>query len=225
MEWTTRRSPDRVGWIAMVLGGHWLLIEVLFGSRFVGPQPAGANFPELSLWIPVKPDTPPEDHERIEKNAHHTRARISQPVRTELPAAEVAAPAQPSVAPVENVPDWMFDAHSVAQSMAPRLIDELQDRCAAARRLAQALPAGCKQEGPAKTWEPEPQRAGFVGIFPYVRVGRCIIGLGFWGCAVQTPVPDGTLLEDFRNPNRPVGSVPDLPVQTLPQAPIPQAFK
>jgi hypothetical protein len=109
--------------------------------------------------------------------------------------------------------------------MAPRLINELQEKCATAQRLARALPAGCKKGSFAKEWQPEPKRAGFVGIFPYVRIGRCIIGLGFWGCTVQTPSPDGTLFEDIRNPDRPVSSVPDLPVQTFPKAPIPQAFK
>jgi hypothetical protein len=105
------------------------------------------------------------------------------------------------------------------------MINELEEKCATARRLAQALPAGCKKEIVAKDWRPQPKRAGFVGIFPYVRVGKCIIGLGFWGCMVQTPSPDGTLLEDFRNPDRPVSSVPDLPIQTFPEAPVPQAFK
>jgi hypothetical protein len=132
---------------------------------------------------------------------------------------------QQSEPAAENAPDWISAAHSVAESMAPQLINELQDKCATARRLEQALPAGCRKEGSAKHWEPEPKRAGFVGIFPYVRVGKCLIGLGFWGCAVQTQSPDGTLLEDFRNPDRPTSSVPDQPMQTFPDSPIPQAFK
>ena len=109
--------------------------------------------------------------------------------------------------------------------MAPRLINELQDKCATAQRLAQALPAGCKKKSLAKNSGNPSPNAGFIGIFPYMRIGKCIFGLGFWGCAVQTPSPDGTLLEDIRNPDRPVSSVPDLPLQTFPQAPIPQAFK
>jgi hypothetical protein len=132
---------------------------------------------------------------------------------------------EPDALAAGNAPDWISEAQSVAQSMAPRLFNELQEKCATAQRLAQALPAGCKKSSFVKDWQPEPKRAGFIGIFPYVRVGRCLIGLGFWGCAVQAPNPDGTLLEDFRNPDRPVSSVPDLPLQTFPQAPIPQAFK
>jgi hypothetical protein len=129
------------------------------------------------------------------------------------------------IAAEEAPPDWLSEAHSVAQSMAPQLNNELQEQCATAKRLAQALPPGCKKESFEKEWRPQPKRAGFVGIFPYVRLGRCIIGLGFWGCVVQEPKADGSLFEDFRNPDRPTSSVPDLPVQTFPRAPIPQAFK
>jgi hypothetical protein len=225
MERAAHRSSDRVGLLAIVLGGHWLLITVLFGGRFVDPRTAPADSPEPWIWIPATPDRPQEQPEQTKKLAQRSRAQTARPTRPEAPRAEAAAPVQPTEPAADNVPDWTSEAHSVAQSMAPLLSNELQSKCATAKRLAQALPPGCKKESFAKDWQPEPKRAGFVGIFPYVRLGRCIIGLGFWGCAVQTPTPDGTLLEDFRNPDRPVSSVPDLPVQTFPEAPIPQAFK
>lgn len=223
MEWAARRSLDRVGLLAIVLGGHWLLIEVIFGGRLVEPRRVIVDSPAVWIWIPL--DIPPEQPERKEKIDRRPRTQVARPARSEPPAAAAAAPVQPSEPVAENAPDWISEAQSVARSMAPQLINELQDKCATAQRLARALPAGCKKEAAAKDWQPEPQRAGFIGIFPYVRVGRCLIGLGFWGCAVQKPRADGTLLEDMRNPDRPVSSVPDLPVQTFPQAPIPQAFK
>jgi hypothetical protein len=225
MEWATRRSLDRVGLLTIVLSGHWLLIEVLDVGQLVEPHGVTVDSPESWIWNPVTPDIPREQHERIEKIDRRPRTQMARPVRTAPPTGANGAPMQPSEPAAENAPDWISEAQSVAESMAPRLINELQEKCATARRLARALPAGCKRESLAKDWQPEPKRAGFIGIFPYVRLGRCIIGLGFWGCAVQTPSADGTLFEDMRNPDRPASSVPDLPVQTFPAAPVPQAFK
>ena len=216
---------DQVGRLAIVLGGHWLLIEVFFGGRLVEPRSVPRHSPEPLLWIPITPNIPPEQPERVEKTDHRPRAAIARGVAAEPRAAAAAVPMRPSEPGAVRVPDWNLEAQSVAQSMAPRLINELQHRCATAERLAQAPPVGCSKDSFEKHWQPEPKRAGLVGIFPYVRLGRCIIGLGFWGCAVQEPSPDGTLLEDIRNPDRPASSVPDLPVQTFPQPPLPQAFK
>ncbi|MBS0417846.1 MAG: hypothetical protein JSR66_09030 [Proteobacteria bacterium] len=236
MDWATRRPLDRFGLLAIVLGGHWLLLEVFFGGRLAESRKVAVDSLESWIWIPVTPEIPREQHER-ENNVGRRRTQVARTGPTEPPAAvsAVVPGVAPAVAPAvaappseptaEGVPDWIAEAHSVANSLAPRLIDELKEKCAAAERLAQALPAGCKKRSFTKDWQPEPQRAGLVGIFPYVRIGKCVIGLGFWGCAVQSPSPDGTLLEDIRNPDRPVSSVPDLPVQTFPQAPIPQAFK
>lgn len=223
MEQATRRSLDRVGLLTIVLGGHWLLVELLFGGRHIELRTMAGESPESWIWIPATPEIPQARPEQTRKP--HARPRVSRPAPGEPAAAAPTAPAQAEEPAVANGPDWISEAHSVAQSMAPQLMNELAEKCATARRLAQALPPGCKKESFTKEWRPEPQRAGFVGIFPYVRLGKCIIGLGFWGCVVQEPKADGSLLEDFRNPDRPASSVPDLPVQTFPQAPIPRAFK
>jgi hypothetical protein len=217
------RATDRIGLFAIVLGGHWLLVEVLFGGRVVEPGRDSVLLPESWIWIPAAS----ADHPRVKKREDRPPEHVAQPARHQSAGgAPEVAESQSTVEPAPAAtPDWHSEAQSVASSMAPRLMDELQRKCATARQLAQALPAGCKKDNFAKEWRPEPQRAGFVGILPYVRLGRCIIGLGFWGCVVQEPSPDGTLLEDFRNPDRPASSVPDLPVQTFPQAPMPQAFK
>ena len=223
MDRATRRSWDRVGLLAIVIGGHWLLIEVFFGSRDIELRSMTGDSPEPWIWIPSTPQPP---QEQPEPTKSHSRARVARPVRTEPSARAAAAPVQPAETAAEKAPpDWRSEAHSVAQSMAPQLNNELQEKCATAERLAQAPPPGCPKQSFEKEWRPQPKHAGFVGIFPYVRLGRCIIGLGFWGCVVQEPKADGSLFEDFRNPDRPTSSVPDLPVQTFPQAPLPQAFK
>jgi hypothetical protein len=60
-------------------------------------------------------------------------------------------------------------------------------------------------------WNPEPETVGFAGLLPFVRLGkRCIVGLGFFGCALgELPEPNGHLFDDMRNPDRPRSSVPD----------------
>jgi hypothetical protein len=209
--------------MTLVLGGHWLLIEVLLGSRHLELRSLTGDSPEPWIWIPSTPQSPREQPPEPTKSRPSTQS--ARPVRTKPAAGPVAAPVPPRERAEKNAPDWVSEAHSVAQSMAPQLNNELEEKCATARRLAQALPPGCKKESFEKDWRPQPQRTGFVGIFPYVRLGKCIIGLGFFGCAVQEPTADGTLFEDFRNPDRPRSSVPDLPDQTFPQAPIPQVFK
>jgi hypothetical protein len=225
MEWAPRRPSDRVGLLAIVLGGHWLLIEVLFGGRLAESRKLTGDPPMSWVWIPATLERPPKQPQQTTNTERRPRRPIAQRAPTEPSAGAPTLAMQPSEPAADNVPDWISEAHSIAQSIAPQLNNELQEKCATAKRLAQALPAGCKKKSFVKDWQPEPQRAGFIGIFPYVRIGRCLIGLGFWGCTVQEPSPDGTLLEDFRDPDRPRSSVPDLPVQTFPQAPRPQAFK
>ena len=110
-------------------------------------------------------------------------------------------------------------------SLAPGMIKELRRECVEAERRAQALPEGCNKRSNAKQWEPEPKRAGMIGLLPYVRLGKCVIGLGFWGCSIGKQSPDGTLLDDMRNPDRPVSSVPDLPESRFSAPPVPRAFK
>ena len=106
MEWGTRRSLDRVGLLAIVLGGHWLLIDVLCGERLVEPRKVTVDSPESWIWIPV-PDIPRELPERIKKIDRHPRTQIAQPVRTEPPIGGAAAGAQPSEPAVVNAPDWL----------------------------------------------------------------------------------------------------------------------
>lgn len=64
---------------------------------------------------------------------------------------------------------------------------------------------------PEFDWAPE--QSGFSGGLPYVRLGkRCVVGLGFFGCAVgELPEPNGELFEGMRDPNRHDSSVPDPP--------------
>lgn len=223
-----RSSLDQVGSLIVVLGGHMLMIAVLVTGRLSDQRKVTEDIPQPLIWIPVRPDPPPEEPKRATA-APQSRLQKLQVIHTEPPVGAAPTPAlSPSPSPEPDTYgalDWSLEAEKVAKSMAPGMISELQRTCAQAERRAQALPEGCQKHIAAKTWEPEPKRAGFIGIFPYVRVGRCIIGLGFWGCAIGTQAPDGSLFEDMRNPDRPRSSVPDTLAPTFPQAPVPQVFK
>ena len=69
----------------------------------------------------------------------------------------------------------------------------------------------CRKPKPPPEWEPQPKKAGFIGILPYVRVGNCIVGLGFLGCTVGKSEANGHLFDDMNDPDRPRSSVPDVP--------------
>jgi hypothetical protein len=68
----------------------------------------------------------------------------------------------------------------------------------------------CKQHKPEFGWNRDPNEAGFIGILPYVRLGkRCIVGLGFFGCAVgKLPQANGHLLDHMNDPDGERFSVP-----------------
>ena len=96
-------------------------------------------------------------------------------------------------------------AERVARAHPPA-IPECDDR----PRSGPPLPK-CRQPTHPFQWRPEPKKAGFVGLLPYVQLGkRCVLGLGFFGCAVgRLPDANGHLFDDVNNPDRPRGSVPD----------------
>jgi hypothetical protein len=62
-------------------------------------------------------------------------------------------------------------------------------------------------------WRPQPRAVEFDGLIPYVHLGkRCVLGLGFFGCAVGAlPGANGRLFEGMRAPDRARSSVPDDP--------------
>ena len=67
-----------------------------------------------------------------------------------------------------------------------------------------------REQKPSFEWHPEPRKAGFSGLLPYVRLGkRCMLGLGFFGCAIgELPKADGTLFDDMGDPDLRRSSVP-----------------
>jgi hypothetical protein len=217
------RPLARVASVVIVLGWHLLLIAVLSSGRLTESRRVTADSQESLILIPLSPDVPEEQPERREKVEARKPPRIARDVSHSDRGAG-AAPVQ-SAEPSAGAIDWGLEAERVAKSIAPGVIKELQRKCVEAEQRAQAPPEGCRKRSNAKEWEPEPKRAGVIGFLPYVRLGKCLVGLGFWGCSIGKQSPDGTLLDDMRNPDRPGSSVPDLPESRFAEPPVPQAFK
>jgi hypothetical protein len=203
------RPLARVGSLVIALGGHLLLIAVLSSGRLTESRRVTTDSQESLILIPLSPDVPEAQHERREKVERRKLPRIARDISHSDRGAG-AAPVQ-LAEPSADAIDWGLEAETVAKSMAPGMIKELRRKCVEAEQRAQALPEGCRKRSNAKEWEPEPKRAGVIGLLPYVRLGKCVVGLGFGGCAIGKQRPDGTLLDDMLNPDRPVSSVPDLP--------------
>ena len=65
----------------------------------------------------------------------------------------------------------------------------------------------CKPKKSSFEWNPEEKKAGLLPL-PYVRLGNCIVGLGFFNCQAGPPA-NGHLFDDLKKGDRPVSSVPD----------------
>jgi hypothetical protein len=207
----------RIATFAVALGGHVLLF-LLFTSTRGAEQRRNAEA-EATILIPLR------ELARSEP-ASEDRSAFS-PALTSIPNLPSLTP-PPNISPSTDAPsvDWAEEREAFAKSLAPGLLDSHERTCAEAERRRQAPPEGCPRRSYDKKWEPEPKRAGFEGLLPYVRIGkRCVVGLGFWGCAMgKLPEADGSLLEDMDDPNLPASSVPDDPDPAFAQRPAPQAF-
>ena len=184
----------------MVAAGHALVVVGLLQLRLHGAWlagPAAETRTEVMLLYPSPPVA-----------ERPGRPRIAAPVRG---ASAADSPTGASIAtqtaagqPTPRV-DWAGEAERVARAHPPA-IPECDDR----PRFGPPLPK-CRQPTHPCQWRPEPKKAGFVGLLPYVQLGkRCVLGLGFFGCAVgRLPDANGHLFDDVNNPDRPRGSVPD----------------
>jgi hypothetical protein len=84
------------------------------------------------------------------------------------------------------------------------------DTCLERERPGSKVPA-CKKPLRSFQWNPELPKAGIEGFIPYVRLGKhCVLGLGFFGCALGKQEANGHLFDDLKNPDRPGSSVPDV---------------
>jgi hypothetical protein len=190
----------------LIVGGHVLLLGVF--SRDSGRlQPAmDSQSEQRSELVFFDLPTIAEEQEPIPRQTE-TPPPVARSLSPAPPATDTSITA-PSEAPAPAAPvDWFAEAETVARAAGER------DRQPKARAFGE-IPASpyktCKKKKSSFEWDPEPKKAGLIGILPYVRLGkRCIVGLGFWGCAVgELPPPNSHLSDDMHDPNRPTSSVP-----------------
>lgn len=204
---------DCVVWV-FVIGGHALLL-MLFDR--VGVRPESGAEPEdedPSILFMLFPPTPEEEEPDEEDRRREAAASPRRPVQPTRPRADAPSTAgrsaitlpSPSAPPAPPI-DWFGQGAAAARAEAeanarpgPRAFGE--HPTSPYRR--------CKQKKSSFEWNPEPDKAGFAGALPFVRLGdRCIVGLGFFGCAIgDLPKPNSHLFDDMHDPNRQKESVP-----------------
>ncbi|HEV7632506.1 MAG TPA: hypothetical protein VGO41_05910 [Steroidobacteraceae bacterium] len=202
-----RRSIRRCGVWVVALTGHALLYLLLV--RNAGPPVRqGAFTAEQAILLMLDLSRPPEEGlPAPPEPARNARLSIPRPAEhaneRSAPNTAITAPAPEPAAPV----DWANEARVAARAATDgsgepttRLFGE---------PLKPAL-RKCEKRASSFEWNPEPKKAGFIGILPYVRLGkRCIVGLGFFGCALGAlPEPNSHLFDDMSDPGHITTSVP-----------------
>ena len=199
-----RSSSRRYAASISVIGGHLLLILSIATARWEFHRIGIPALPEglLVRLLPIvrPPPLPPNQSE------HRHSAATSESSRPISPTLQLGLPIE--VARTAPPIDWYRAGKDAAQAAAQGRSRENRDcddgeRPGSMRRL-------CKKATHFE-WHPNPKAVEFEGLIPYVHLGkRCVVGLGFFGCAVGAlPDANGHLLDDMKDPDRPLSSVPE----------------
>lgn len=133
---------------------------------------------------------------------------IDDPLSLAPPALSFDGAADAEAGPDANAPsiDWKEHGRRAAASTIEKMPAPDQSNCDSTGLGDPAL-ANCK---PPPDFQWAPPRSGFKDGLPYVMVGEnCIVGLGFFGCALGKKPANGRLLDGMRDPQRERSSVPD----------------
>jgi hypothetical protein len=203
MEQVQGRAFRQFGVLAIVVGGHMLLVLLLSSSR---PSDMRKGIPGTEprttlVLLDLEPraqESPAKQTPRTPPTPNASRKRTERPRKTsgEVPGKNNsgASESTASVAPDQSggVPaiDWQLEMETTARSMGPRMLKELQRRCEAAERVRAPRPPGCGRRSFDEPWR-----------------------------------PSGDIARDMRDPDRPRSSVPDALPPAFPTAPRPQVFK
>ncbi len=206
-------TPRRYTVFAVVALGHVLFVMLLLRLDFPTTLRLAQNTSPI-LLLDLSSSANPTATTFDSSQAARPRANSPKSPGAEI-SVGVNAPAMPDAAAspdaltVEPPVDWRDEAERVAKSQAESIFKELKHQCSEAALRGEFLPE-CRRYKNPDAWVPEPRRFGIAGGLPYVRLGkRCIVGLGFFGCAVgKGPEANGGLFDDLRDPDRPQSSVP-----------------
>jgi hypothetical protein len=151
--------------------------------------------PVLPEPLPVEPDIRKE--------------RMKGDIDTTVEGLPATPPDGPSAITEHPPPiDWKRAATQAASAVVDEAISREKRKCDPSDTPNSFLPR-CTPP-PAVEFDWAPPRAGFENGLPYVRIGdRCVVGLGFFGCALGTPPAKGDLFEGMREPDGDKSSVPE----------------
>jgi hypothetical protein len=208
MQWKSGTNGPRGAAFAVALLAHALIIWALLRAFAPLPRPHLALDERITLlYLPPPVRAAPETVPPTGKSAAaHSASRIRS---LDMPGPSTgAAPsaASPQAAPPPPI-DWMAEQQRSAESTGGKLWKELSQHCRDAE-AQHIYPPECHRYIAPEPWQPEQKHFGLAGPLPYVRAGNCVLGLGFFGCAVGKPPTNSHAFDGMRDPDRP-GSVPD----------------
>lgn len=192
---------------AIVIGGHWLLVLLLSNIRprdIQIPESDSQNQSILLLDLTPPAISLPAQKPSPERSAiTYARERPSP----DTAGGSTALEAPPAIPPI----DWYLEGERVVHATGAEWTEPNEPKCRASDHPGSLRPE-CREPKRPSDWEPEPEKAGFAGLLPYVRLGkRCVIGLGFFGCGIgKLPEPNGDVFDAMNDPDRPRSSVPDV---------------
>lgn len=182
----------------LTLAVHGLLLTVLLLEDLDLTRPLPPSRAPARVWIhltAIQPTQPPAGTAQPEINPVVVRAIA--PRERGFPAPALAAPEEPPSITEEDAvpssPDWEL----LAQQRGGTFGRE-SDRSTFSAPAA-SLRKPCKPRDSSFEWSPAEERTGLYPL-PYVLVGeRCVIALGFLGCALgELPPPNKHLFDDMQ---------------------------
>ncbi len=204
-----RARRDTIIWLAILAGHGLLLVMFLRIEARKSPQARPDAAPAMSfVWLSPPPVSRARDIAPAPASPLPALRRRAAPVAQ---APVIPPPIVPAPQATPRV-DWQREAQ-VAVAAAARGVQSAGSNTGAFSPPPQAQRKPCVSPKSSMEWKPP--RVGMAGSdgglhLPYVVLGkRCVLGLGFFGCALgELPPANGHLLDDMHDPNRSRRSVP-----------------
>lgn len=190
---------------ALVVGAHVLLLMLpLDVERRERGEREGSDRRTLLIF----PRTPAAERRLRRELRQPPEPAIETNIAIEAPTAISVVPlSESSTSGPGSAPsiDWSEEARRSAAEAAAKVPSPDRSKCDSTGLDDPALP-NCKPR-PEFKWAPP--KAGFANGLPYVTLGdRCVVGLGFFGCALGKPPANGKLFDGMDDPDRDRSSVP-----------------
>lgn len=200
-----RSVRDCLVW-AFIIGGHALLILVFIGGKRQVQQ-VSADAPSPGVLVLLDLPAGPSIDEPVPEAPRLASVPVPE-ISSESTAITLPPEAEPE-GPATHAIDWQLEAERSARATVERNAKSRE------KRIGEHPPSPFREKPKPKEfpWDPEPDKAGFAaGFIPYVVIGeRCVVGLGFFGCALgKKPPANSHLFDGMHDPNRERSSVPEI---------------